>query len=257
MPAASPVVRHIARDRVGSTNDEAFLLAAAGETGPFWLTARSQSAGRGRRGRTWASPPGNLYATVLLPNPSPPARAPELSFVAALAVHDAIGAVAPGCRPMLKWPNDVLLDGRKCAGILVEGRSAGDAFTVAVGVGVNCADHPAATAHPATDLAAAGFDVPPERLFPELARAFARRLAQWQEGRGFAAIRADWTARADALGGAVRVRLPDRDLAGTFRGLDEGGRLVLEGADGTREIVAAGDVVGLGETATPRPAGGS
>src|SRR5712691_4927839 len=115
-------VRHIAYETLGSTNAEALARARAGERGPLWITALSQSAGRGRRGSTWASPPGNLYATLLLCEPSAQEAAPQLSFMAALALHDAVAACAPQLGPLLmvKWPNDLLLSRSKVAGILIE-----------------------------------------------------------------------------------------------------------------------------------------
>jgi BirA family transcriptional regulator, biotin operon repressor / biotin---[acetyl-CoA-carboxylase] ligase len=232
-------------ETLGSTNAEALALARAGERGPLWITARSQSAGRGRRGSTWASPPGNLYATLLLTAPAPPAQAPQLCFVAALALHDAVSGIAPvpGPRLALKWPNDLLLDGAKIAGILIEGESK-PAFAVAIGIGVNCAAHPDDTAFPATDLAAAGAMVTPDGLLAALAEAMQTRLAQWNRGQGFAAIRADWLKRADGLGREIRVRLPERELTGRFEGLDEAGRLLLKGPGGV-STVTAGDVFGL------------
>src|SRR5947209_11937916 len=153
--ATAAGVRLIAHEVLGSTNAEALNLARQGERGPLWVTARRQSAGRGRRGRAWISPPGNLYATLLLTAPAPGERWPQLSFVAALAVHDALVEVASDCRPLMaiKWPNDLLLAGAKFAGVLIEGEGDG---AVAVGIGVNCARHPADTDYPATDLAAAG-----------------------------------------------------------------------------------------------------
>ena len=134
--AAAAGVGLISRDTVGSTNAEALALARAGERGPLWITARAQSAGRGRRGRTWVSEPGNLYASLLLTDPAPPERAAQLAFVAALAVHDAIAATAPALASELafKWPNDVLLGGAKLAGILIEAEGA--PLVVAIGIGV-------------------------------------------------------------------------------------------------------------------------
>ena len=238
-------VRHKAYETLGSTNAEALALARAGERGPLWVTAKTQSAGRGRRGAAWVSPPGNLYATLLLSQPCEPAQAPQLSFVAALALHDAVGEVAPQLGPLLKvkWPNDLLLRANKVAGILIEGDSEPQ-FGVAIGIGVNCAAHPRETNHPATDLAAAGAMVAPERLLAALMAAMTRRLAQWQRGEGFAAIRTDWLKRAIGIGCTIRVRLPDRDLAGRFDGLDEMGRLLLAGPDGVATI-AAGEVFEL------------
>jgi BirA family transcriptional regulator, biotin operon repressor / biotin---[acetyl-CoA-carboxylase] ligase len=238
-------VRHIECETLGSTNAEARKLARAGERGPLWITAKSQSAGHGRRGSAWVSPPGNLYATLLLSEPSPPARAPQLSFVAALALHDCVSEAAPQLSIALKvkWPNDLLLGSAKLAGILIEGDSE-PVFAVAIGIGVNCASHPQGTAHPATDLASAGAAVTPERLFAPLSAAMARRLAQWQRGQGFASIRADWLKRAAGLGQDIRVRLAERELTGVFEGLDEAGRLLLKGPGGV-STVTAGDVFEL------------
>lgn len=237
-------VRLVAHDVVGSTNAEALRLARAGERGPLWITARAQDAGRGRRGASWVSETGNLYATLLLTE-LPAARAPELSFVAALAVYDAVAASVPELRPTLKWPNDLLLEGAKFAGILIEGEGT-TPFAAAVGIGVNCVSHPTLTAYPATDLAAAGAVVGPELLFVALSAAMLARLAQWDRGLGFASTRADWLARASGLGEAIHVRLPERDLAGRFAGLDETGHLLLERPDGAIEAITAGEVYAFG-----------
>ena len=241
-------VRHITYETLGSTNAEALKLARARERGPLWISALRQDAGRGRRGSTWVSPPGNLYASLLLSEPSPKPLAPQLSFVAALALHDALCDCAPRLGPLfkLKWPNDVLLGPDKLAGILIEGESE-PAFAVVVGFGVNCASHPPGTAFPATDLLKAGAVVAPEALLAALATAMLRRLAQWGHGAGFAAIRADWLVRAAGLGEDIRVRLPERELTGRFRGLDEAGRLQVEQPGGLA-TVTAGEVFGLGGT---------
>jgi BirA family transcriptional regulator, biotin operon repressor / biotin---[acetyl-CoA-carboxylase] ligase len=238
--------RHLAYDTLGSTNAEALALARAGERGPLWVTAKSQSAGRGRRGNAWVSPAGNLYATLLLSDPSPPAAAPQLSFVAALALHDAVADCAPQIGPILqvKWPNDLLLGPAKLAGILIEGES-GPAFAVAIGIGVNCISHPSNTPFSATDLAASGALVAPDTMFAALYQAMERRLTQWQRGDGFAGIRADWLKRAAGIGEPIQVRLPERELAGRFRGLDDAGRLLLEQAGGL-VTVTAGEVFGFG-----------
>lgn len=241
-------VRHVSYETLGSTNAEALVRARAGERGPLWITARTQTAGRGRRGSSWVSEQGNLYATLLLTDPSPKDAAPQLSFVAALALHDAVADCVPQVGPMLtlKWPNDLLLGGRKLAGILIEGESE-PVFAVAVGIGVNCAHHPDDTRFPATDLNAAGAIVSPDRLLTALSAAMLRRLAQWRRGEGFAAIRVDWLRRAAGLGKQIEVRLPEKDLSGVFEGLDEAGRLLLVGPAG-RTAVTAGEVFGLGQS---------
>ena len=239
-------VRHITYETLGSTNAEALARARAGECGPLWITALSQSAGRGRRGSHWVSPPGNLYATLLLTEPSPAELAPQLSFVAALALHDAIAECAPQLGPMLKvkWPNDLLVGEAKAAGILIEGESEPD-FSVAIGIGVNCAAHPGDTRYPATDLVATGALVVPDALFAALSSAMERRLAQWNGGQGFPSIRVDWLKRAAGLGETLRVRLPERELSGRFQDLDNAGRLLLE-QDGNVVPITAGEVFSFG-----------
>jgi BirA family biotin operon repressor/biotin-[acetyl-CoA-carboxylase] ligase len=233
-----------AHDSLPSTNAEALTLARRGEGGPLWITARQQTSGRGRRGNTWISTPGNLYATLLVCDPSQAANAPELSFVAALAVHDAILDRAGALRDKLalKWPNDVLYAMQKLAGILIESEAAGAGLAVAIGIGVNCMHHPTETAYPATDLASAGANVSTEDLFFALTGTMARRLVQWDRGTGFAAIRGDWMARATEFGGEMRVRLPGREFIGRGEALDEQGRLLLRLPDGTLQTITAGDV---------------
>src|SRR6185312_7690846 len=134
--------RLVALDAVDSTNTVALTLAREGERGTVWVTAERQTTGRGRRSRAWQSPAGNLYASVLLNDPCAAACAPQLSFVGALALHDAISECAPGLdqRLRLKWPNDVLLDSTKLAGILVEGETLPSRrFVAVIGMGTNCA----------------------------------------------------------------------------------------------------------------------
>jgi BirA family biotin operon repressor/biotin-[acetyl-CoA-carboxylase] ligase len=240
-------VRHVSFETLGSTNAEALALARAGERGPLWLSAVSQSAGRGRRASTWVSPPGNLYATLLLVEPAAADCAPQLSFVAALATHDAVAECAQALAPALKvkWPNDLLIGGAKAAGILIESENR-PRLAVAVGIGVNCTSHPSDTRYPATDLAAKGAVVAPGALLARLAAAMNQRLAQWQRGAGFAAIRADWLKRAAGLGEEIRVRLPERELAGKFDGLDEAGRLLVRQTGKRVEAITAGEVFAFG-----------
>jgi BirA family biotin operon repressor/biotin-[acetyl-CoA-carboxylase] ligase len=233
-------------DRIADLNDRAGSQSVRGR--PLWITAERQSAGRGRRGRKWISVPGNLHASLLLSNPGPVEHWPQLSFVAALAVHDAVVEVAPEVRPMLelKWPNDLLLSGAKFAGILIEGEGKEEEGAVAIGIGVNCTAHPEGAAYPATDLAAGGATVTAATLFAALSVKMQGRLAQWNSGNGFATIRADWLARAAGLGESIRIALADRELTGRFEGLDDAGCLLLIAPDGAKTVVAAGDVISIG-----------
>jgi BirA family transcriptional regulator, biotin operon repressor / biotin---[acetyl-CoA-carboxylase] ligase len=236
----------------GSTNAEARLRAQQGDDGPLWITATTQTQGRGRHGRTWISPPGNLYASLLLRDPSPFEAAPQLAFVAGLALRDAIALEAAALAPRLhfKWPNDLLLDGRKCAGILIEGEAtpgaaAQDGFIAIIGIGVNCSSHPSVAdgiRFPATDLAAYGATVTPEHLFAQLSATLWHRLAQWDRSRGFAAILRDWLTHVRGIGEPIVVRNGDAEMQGRFVGLDQAGRLMLERPDGGLTKIAAGDV---------------
>jgi BirA family transcriptional regulator, biotin operon repressor / biotin---[acetyl-CoA-carboxylase] ligase len=237
---------------IGSTNAEARFRAQQGDSGPLWITATAQTQGRGRQGRSWISPPGNLYASLLLSDPSPFEHAPQLTFVAALALRDAVALEAKMLVAQLKfkWPNDLLLDGRKCAGILIEGEAnphgeAGKRLTLVIGIGVNCSSHPSAAdggiGFPATDLRAHGAVIAPEQLFARLSATMCRRAAQWDRGRGFPAILGDWLAHAHGIGEPIAVRNGDVEMRGRFVGLDHSGRLMLEGADGGITKIAAGD----------------
>jgi BirA family transcriptional regulator, biotin operon repressor / biotin---[acetyl-CoA-carboxylase] ligase len=242
--AAASGIRLIAYETLGSTNAEALARGRDGERGPLWITAARQTAGRGRRGNAWVSEPGNLYASLLLTAAAPAAHLPELCFVVALAVWDAVAAVAPALSASLKlkWPNDLLLDGAKLVGILIEAESIGGESITAAGIGVNCAHHPDSLAYPATSLAAQGLVVAPAALMAELSRSMVTRLAQWDRGAGFAMIRNGWLSHAAGLGGDIHVRLSDREVSGTFETLDQTGRLTLRLPDGALESIAAGEV---------------
>lgn len=248
MAAALPTgFRRRAYETLGSTNREAFLLARAGEAGGLWVTASTQSDGRGRRGRAWSTEPGNLAASLLLIDPAPPAVAATLSFVAGVALHLAVVDLAGPAvaeRLALKWPNDLLLDRHKVAGILVEGEKlAAGTFAVVIGVGVNCVSHPQIDAPvPVSDFAARGVPLEAEVLFARLADRLAGEIGRWDNGDGFAAIRAAWLARSTGVGEPVRVNLADGSIDGRFEDLDASGRLVLVRDDGVREAVSAGDV---------------
>jgi BirA family biotin operon repressor/biotin-[acetyl-CoA-carboxylase] ligase len=229
-------------EEIDSTNEEARRRAAAGEAGPLWIHARHQTAGRGRRGRTWTSPTGNLMATLLLRPEGQVGVAAQLSFVAALAVADLLAAHAQGIS--VKWPNDVLIGGRKAAGILLESAADGQGGVawLAVGVGVNLAAHPEGTEFPATSLAAEGVRPPePGPALTMLAHAFDDWFTRWR-AYGFAPIREAWLNRAAGLGGPIVARLSDRTLEGRFEGLDETGALELLDNDGHLHRIAAGDV---------------
>jgi BirA family biotin operon repressor/biotin-[acetyl-CoA-carboxylase] ligase len=251
-------VRLIAHEVISSTNSEALALARAGERGPLWITAVEQNAGRGRRGRTWMSPAGNLHASLLLTDPSPADRAAELAFVAALAVHDALGEIAPALGPALalKWPNDVLVGGAKVAGILIEGEGS-EPVSVAIGIGVNCAHHPFDVPYPAADLSALGAIVTPTRLLQSLAGTMRTRLQEWDRGAGFAATRAHWLKRAANVGADIHVQLTERVLSGCFQALDERGHLILRLPDGGSETIAAGEVMGFAGSRQHSIPGGS
>lgn len=240
-----PIVRRVVLDSIDSTNEEAGRRAAAGETGPLWIAAHRQLCGRGRLGRPWATDPGNLAATLLLAFRGTPADASRLGFPASLAVADLIDRFAPGARVALKWPNDVLLSGRKASGILLEnfGATPDGRQSLAIGIGVNLAHHPqpGEMRWPATSIAAETGEVPG---FDAALAELAARLAHWLEvldRNGFPAVRTAWLARADRLGEIIDARLPRGTLTGRFAEIDAEGALVLETADGTRRV-AAGDV---------------
>jgi len=236
-------------DTIGSTNAEALKRAQSGEEGPLFIVAERQTAGRGRRGRRWVSEPGNLYATLLIVDPAPASATPQICFVAALALYDAVLDRCSGLVPTrlkLKWPNDLLLDGAKVSGILVEGMALSDnRMATVVGFGVNCKHHPDDMPSPANDFVQAGFDLSPRSLLESLAEHWILRAKEWNRGEGFAAIRSAWILRASGIGSSIEVRLPDRNLNGTFETIDEQGALVLRRNNGAREMITVGDVFPL------------
>jgi BirA family biotin operon repressor/biotin-[acetyl-CoA-carboxylase] ligase len=239
--------RHEPLDVVGSTSAEAFARARAGDPGNLWITAKEQSSGRGRRGRGWTTRRGNLAASLLLIDPGPAEIAATVSFVAGIALHQAVvDLVGPAIaeRLALKWPNDLLIDGQKVSGILIEGEKlSGGRFAVVIGIGVNCVSHPEIEGvYPATDFAARGLAMDADALFAHLAERMAAELPRWDHGNGFAAIRSAWLARAGGVGEPIRVNLPERSIEGRFEDLDDSGRLILLHDDGRRETISAGDV---------------
>ena len=248
--AASPLpdgYRQEHHDSLASTNAHALAAARAGAAGGLWVTAGEQTAGRGRRGRAWTTGAGNLAASLMLVDLAPPEIAPTVSFVAALAAHQAVVDVAGPAiaeRLALKWPNDLLLDRMKIAGILVEGEGLpSGAFALVIGIGVNCVSHPEiAGGQAASNLAARGLPVDAETLFARLALRMDEELRRWDRGRGFAGVRAAWLARAAGIGEPIRANLAAGTVSGRFETLDEAGRLVLVGDDGSRRAIGAGDV---------------
>jgi BirA family biotin operon repressor/biotin-[acetyl-CoA-carboxylase] ligase len=237
-----------ALEEIDSTNAEARRRAEAGARGPLWITARRQTAGRGRRGRAWETGAGNLAATLLVHTDKPPGEAAQVSFVAALAVADLAGAYVPASLVSLKWPNDPMIAGKKTAGILVEsGPHPGGGLWLAVGCGVNLATPPDAAERPATAFAQHMRIAPPSPLdaLDVLAESFERWRELW-ERLGFAPIAEAWTARAHGLGEACTAHLPSETIAGVAEGLDQDGALRLRTASGVVRRITAGDVFFVG-----------
>jgi len=234
----------VAFDSLGSTNATARDLAEGGAGAGTVVWARRQEAGRGRWRRHWHSPEGNLYCSTILRPAVPAIAAGQLTFVAALALVDALAALAPALEPGLKWPNDVLAGGRKISGILLESNVTPDGGLpwVVAGVGLNLVSHPDGTPFPATDLLAeTGRTVTPEAALEAYAAALDRWVRHW--GRdGFPPVRQAWLDRAVGIGGLVTVRLEPEELVGRFVGLDGEGALELETAPGQRRLITAGDV---------------
>lgn len=240
-------------DMIDSTNDEGLRQLRAGTPVPFWITAREQTRGRGRGSKPWVSPPGNLYATcVIRPNVTP-STATQLSFVAALAAHDAVsrwlvlpdeGARETLARLALKWPNDLMLGEAKLGGILLESVQipVHEPPAVLIGMGLNLAIAPELADRPTARI---GLDTQ-ECAWPgplhTLIACFRQRIEEWQEGRNFRQTRADWLARAYRLGEPVAVRLQNECIEGMFRGIDAGGALEVITASGKIRHVLSGEV---------------
>jgi len=241
--------RRLARfDEIDSTNVEAARRHAAGERGPLWIWSLAQTRGKGRLdGRAWVSVPGNLYSTYLVTLAAPARALGQTSFAAALAVVDTIarlGDDAPA--PTLKWPNDVLINGRKVSGILIESLGGGDGdgegWTLAIGCGINLAVAPENVRHPATSLAECGLTVSPETALGVYAEALEQRLAQWNGGEGFDQIRRDWLTFGPPEGSPLSIACGAEVLHGRFAGLAAGGALRLAAEGGGIREIHAGDV---------------
>jgi BirA family biotin operon repressor/biotin-[acetyl-CoA-carboxylase] ligase len=237
-------------DQTGSTNAEAILCARAGERGPVWFVTTEQTAGRGRRHRPWIAPRGNLASSILQVMDVAPAIAATLGFAAGLAVETALRrlSVEADLRSgravsfALKWPNDVLAEGKKLSGILLEAENVSGGLAVVVGIGTNVVAAPEGTLTPATSLAALGIQVSAEELFSALSDAWAECLGIWDNGRGFEEIRTLWLDRAAGLGQTVAVTFGGRAIEGIFDTIDGQGCMIVRTTAGKRVPISAGDV---------------
>ncbi|MBF0249500.1 MAG: biotin--[acetyl-CoA-carboxylase] ligase [Alphaproteobacteria bacterium] len=241
--------RLVALDGVDSTNLEAKRLAEDGAPDFTVVWAREQTAGRGRSGRTWLGGAGNLYFSILLRPDYPPDQAMQLGFVAANAVADAVQTALPSAHVHVKWPNDVLVEGKKISGILMEGslaagRPAFDWLVLGVGVNVNAHPKTQDTHMPATSLKAEGASgdaLDAGRMLETLAKRFLAGQATWAK-LGFGPVRRHWLSRAQGVGRRVTARLPRETVEGVFAALDEGGALILRLDSGEQRRITAGDV---------------
>lgn len=232
------LTRIVAVAETGSTNADLLALARDGADDGLWLRAERQTAGRGRQGRAWESPTGNFYGSTLvrLRTDDPPAA--TLALVAAVALEETVRGHLDRRGLRLKWPNDLLLDGAKLSGILLE--RAGEA--VVIGIGVNLAHHPALADRATTSLAAEGVFVTPQAFAERLTPMFAAWLYHWRRD-GLSPIVARWTERAHVIGTPLTVRPPDGEtVEGRFAGLAADGALLLDLADGGRRVIHAADV---------------
>ncbi len=230
-----------------STNNDALRLALAGETLPLWVTAERQSAGRGRAGRIWVSDAGNLHASVAIRVAAPPALAGQLALVSGIALYEAVRAAARPAKNIglrLKWPNDLLLDGGKIGGVLVESTTQGDGsfFVSVAGFGLNIVSAPDLLGRAATSLRSAGVETDRETLLPVLANEMEVWLERWDAARGFGAVREAWMKRAGPVGERITFNSGQGPVHGTYQGLNETGGLVAE-VEGKRETITFGDVM--------------
>lgn len=223
----------------GSTNADLLQLAGQGAPEGFWLRAEQQSSGRGRLSRRWESPQGNLYCSTLVRLRPYDPQPGTLALVAAVAVQEAVSLYLPPERVQIKWPNDLLVDGAKLCGMLLE--RSGDA--IIIGIGLNIASSPVIPDRPATSMAASGAgEVDPGYFLETLADTFARWLAIWR-GEGMMPVRAQWLKYAHPQGTALKANLPDgNSVEGLFAGLDQDGALILRLANGTSHVIHAADI---------------
>ena len=230
-------------ETIDSTNTEAHRRAVAGERGPLWIRSDRQEQGRGRSGRAWSSPPGNLSATYLFTPACERMVLHQLSFVAGLAAYDAIAPHLGDSAPLqLKWPNDVLIGPAKVGGILVESANYDGEIVVIIGMGINIAVTPDIEGRAVTQIDLYGAAPTPSNLIEILSQRMQSWLAIWQKGQGFSEIRTAWLERAHATGQRLTVNTNERQLEGTFAGLADNGALLLATADGPPTRIEHGDV---------------
>ncbi len=236
--------RHLVIEETSSTNTLCMDYAAAGEEGNLWITANRQTAGKGSRGREWTGKTGNLFASLLLTDPSPKKRLADLTFIAAISVRQAIKSYSMSNNEIkLKWPNDVMLNSKKCSGILLESVTHNDANYVVMGIGINCQHFPANTLHPATSLFAEGIEVSAGALFLSLANAVANNISFWNKGNNFTSIRQKWLDNAYGLGREVSVKIPGQaEQIGHFISIDANGYMLLETKSGETKQVSTADI---------------
>ena len=228
-------------DVTQSTNDDAKKAAQEGEAEGLVIQALRQTAGRGRQGRTWESPHGNLYFSILLRPNCTPVEAGYFSFAAALAIHDAVLDLLPSASLQFKWPNDVLIDGKKVGGILLESSLVENKLVewLVIGVGINVAHHPKTALYLTTSLIEEGAEPDVDKALT----AFLYNFNHWRltlKHDGFSPVRRAWLA--DAKIGPMTVRTPQGDVQGDFAGLDEKGSLIMRLANGAEKVIEAGDV---------------
>jgi BirA family biotin operon repressor/biotin-[acetyl-CoA-carboxylase] ligase len=255
-------------DSVGSTNSEALAAAAAGDPGGIWFAAPQQTEGRGRRGRQWESPRGNLAASLLVIPEADPTVAATLGFVAGVSLSSALSAILPGglvkvgidgadalsdnSRIALKWPNDVLADGAKLAGILLEASKLADGrHAIVIGFGVNAVAAPQGLPYPATSLVELGVNRTAEDVFEALSDAWVDAFSTWNDGRGVGPVLEQWRMSAAGIGAPVAVTQDGQVLRGIFETIDDAGRLIVRADDDRRIAITAGDVH-FGATASAR-----
>jgi BirA family biotin operon repressor/biotin-[acetyl-CoA-carboxylase] ligase len=263
--------RLVGYDSVGSTNTEALAAAAAGDPGGLWFAARQQTSGRGRRGRAWESPHGNLAASLLIVPEVDPALSATLGFVAGVALQRALGRILPAAlvrvgvdgadgaidggaaRLALKWPNDVLADGAKLAGILLEAARRPDGRqAIVIGFGVNVIAAPVGLPYPAISLSGLGVGRSAEDVFEALSESWVETFSLWRDGAGVGDVLKEWRAAAAGIGAPVAVAAHDGVVRGIFETVDERGRLIIRADDARRIAITAGDVH-FGATATALP----